>query len=325
MAAEKDYTPLGVFIVVVLAVVLATALLFIQRLRTRVVIGAVTYTNENVNGLDISSPVRFRGVPIGRVTNIRVDPRGFIVEIDFEMFVDRLTAIGQSEQIIKSMKRLEEIKAAAPHLRSQVVANPVNGEAYLLLDIPMNPPPPIQLGFTPNTGYYVPSVPSSLSTVQDQLPALLDQAQGTLKTLREIVARVPASLDRSDRFFMSIERLVRDSDLPALSSDSRRFFTTTKDQMQRITSELDGVVGRNGTLTKFIEDTEAAIKDADLPATSRATREAAERSRLAADDLRRSLPAMKQSFEELRELARHLQEEPESVVYGQRPPQVKHQ
>lgn len=324
MAAEKDYTRLGVFIVVVLAVVLATALLFIQRFKTRAVIGAVTYTNENVSGLDISSPVRFRGVPIGRVANIRVDPRGSIVEIDFEMFVDRLTEIGESEQVINSIKTLEQIKAAAPYLRSQVVANPVNGEAYLLLDIPKNPPPPIQLGFTPNK-LYVPSVPSALSSVQDRLPALLDQAQGTLKTLREIVARVPTSLDRSDRFFVSMERLVRESDLPGLSSDSRRFFTTTSDQMQRITSELDGVVGKNGNLTKFIEDTEAAIKDADLPATSRATREAAERSRLAADDLRRSLPAMKQSLEELRELARQLQEEPESVVYGQRPPQVKHQ
>ena len=37
-----------------------------------------------------------------------------------------------------------------PKLRAQVVGNPVTGEAYLLLDVPKNPPPPLALGFTPD-------------------------------------------------------------------------------------------------------------------------------------------------------------------------------
>ncbi len=94
MAVEKSYARLGLFLVVVLVVVLATALLFIQRLRSRAVIEAVTYTTENVSGLEVSSPVRYRGVSIGRVSEVRVDPRDVIVEIDFEMFPDRLNTIG---------------------------------------------------------------------------------------------------------------------------------------------------------------------------------------------------------------------------------------
>jgi len=42
MAAEHSYARLGFFLVVVLVVVLATGLLFIQRLRSREVIEAVT-------------------------------------------------------------------------------------------------------------------------------------------------------------------------------------------------------------------------------------------------------------------------------------------
>ena len=45
-----------------------------------------------------------------------------------------------------------------------------------------------------------------------------------------------------------------------------------------------------------------------------------ERASLAADDLRRSLPAIRQSLDELRDLARQIQEQPESVMYGPRPP-----
>ena len=58
------------------------------------------------------------------------------------------------------------------------------------------------------------------------------------------------------------------------------------------------------------------IEAADLPASARATREAMDLTSLAAEDLRRSLPAIRESLGQLRELARQLQEQPESVVHG---------
>ena len=320
MAVEKSYARLGLFIVVVLVVVLATAVLFIQRLKSHQVIGMVTYTNEDVSGLDVSSPVRYRGVFVGSVTNVRVDPHGNIVEIDFELFVDRLNTIGAN---IKAIRRISDIEGVAPRLRARIVGNPVTGEAYLLLDIPKNPPPSIELGFKPNRTY-VPSLPSTFASVQDRLPELLDRTEATLQTLTQIVTRIPNSLDRSDRFFTHVERIMQESQLPALSADSRRFFTTTSGQMEQITSQLDGVIGAEGTLVKFSEEARTAIKAADFPGTTQSTRDAAESSRLAADDLRRSLPTIRDSLEQMRELARHLEEQPESVLYGPRPQDEKH-
>ena len=34
--------------------------------------------------------MRYRGVPVGRVSNLRVEPGGRTIEIDFELFPDRL-------------------------------------------------------------------------------------------------------------------------------------------------------------------------------------------------------------------------------------------
>ena len=116
---------------------------------------------------------------------------------------------------------------------------------------------------------------------------------------------------------------IQQSNLPALSADSRQFFATTSAQIERMTSELEGVVGTQGTLVTFVEEARAAIKAADLPATNESARSAAEQTTLAADDLRRSLPAIRDSLEQLRDLARQLQEQPESVVFGPRPPAVK--
>ena len=227
MAVEKSYARLGFFIVVAVVVILATAVLFIQRMRTRAVIALVTYTTENVSGLDVSSPVRYRGVPVGRVTDLSVDPCENTVEIDFEVFLDRLNTIGFN---ISRIRKLAEIAGELPRLRAQIIGNPVTGDAYLLLDVPKNPPPGMALGFKP-TRPYVPSIPSIRATVQDRLPAVLDRAEATLQTLREIVGRISDSLDRSDRFFTNVERTVQESQLPTLSADSRKFFTTTSAQI----------------------------------------------------------------------------------------------
>ena len=181
----------------------------------------------------------------------------------------------------------------------------------------------MSLGFKP-TRPYVPSIPSLRATVQDRLPAVLDRAEATLQTLREIVGRIPESLDRSDRFFTNVERTVQESQLPALSADSRKFFTTTSTQVEQIRSEMDGLMGTEGSLVKFTEEARAAIKAADFPAATQSARDAADSSRLAADDLRRSMPAIRDSLEQMRELARMLEEQPESMVYGPRPTKVKH-
>jgi len=319
MAVEKSYARLGLFLVVVLVVVVATALLFIQRWRSRAVIAMVTYTNENVSGLEVSSPVRFRGVSLGRVSEVRVDPREVIVEIDFEMFPDRLNTIGISTERVGQIR---DLRGMFPNLRASMVSNPVTGEAYLLLDVPENPPTPMTLAFTPDRPY-VPWVPTTLATVQDRLPAILERAEATLQTVTEIVSKVPESLDRSNRFFTNVERIFQESELPALSADSRKFFSATSGQIDKIATDLERVIGTDGTLVTFVENANAAIKAADLPTTNQSARAAADQTALAADDLRRTLPAIRDSLDQLRDLARQLQEQPESVVYGPRPPVEK--
>jgi len=315
MAVERSYARLGLFLVVALGVLVATALLFLQRARSRAVIEMVTYTRENVSGIDVSSPVRYRGVPLGRVTEVRVDPRSRTIQIDFEVFLDRLNTVGANVQRIRETADLEGMFTK---LRAQVIGNPVTGEAYLLLDAPEDPPPALDLGFKPDRAY-IPSMPTTLSAIRDRVPEVLERAEATLRVLENIVVRMPDSLDRADRFFTNIDRVVQQSDLPALSADSRKFFASTSVQIEQIASELEGMIGNQGRLVALIDEARSAVKAADLPATNQSARAAADQTTLAADDLRRSLPAIRDSLEQLRDLARQLQEQPESMVYGPRP------
>src|SRR5678815_4477558 len=194
----------------------------------------------------------------------------------------------------------------------------VTGEAYLLIDALENPPPAIALGFAP-TRAHIPSMASPRAAVTDRLPDVLERTEATLQVLREIISRIPNTLDRSDRFFTNVERIIRESDLPELSADSRMFFTTTTGQFGQMTSDLQAVIGPEGKLVTFLDDVRAAVEAADLSATNQAARAAADQTVLAADDLRRALPAIRDSLGQLSDLARQLQEQPESMVYGPRP------
>jgi phospholipid/cholesterol/gamma-HCH transport system substrate-binding protein len=311
MAVEKSYARLGLFLVVTLVVVFATALFFIQRMKSREVIDLVTYTTGNVTGLEVGSPVRFRGVPIGRVEALRIDQHGSLIEVDFEVFLDRLYDVSSD------VERVQRLAAtgAFPHFRASIVSNPVTGDSYLFMDIPPNPPPPIALTFTP-TRVYVPYMPTILTTAQDRLPELLERSAHAMQTLETILNQIPDSLERSNRFFNNMERVVETSDLPALSAESRTFFATTSAQIHQITSDLHTALGPDGTLERFAGDMRTSITTADLAGTTQRTREAMNQTNLAADDLRRNLPAIRDSLAQLRDLARLLADQPEAVLYG---------
>ena len=301
------------FVVVSLVVILAAALFFIQRYRTQEVLRMVTYMDHTVAGLDISSPVRYRGVHVGRVDGIRIDPRGNLIEVDFEVFLDRLATIGGD---VKRVRALADLPVF-PQLRTQVINNPVTGEGYLLVDIPPNPPPAMTLGFTPPRPY-IASMPSLLDSVSNRLPEVLERAEATLTVLREIVARIPDSLDRSDRFFTTVEQILRSSNLPQLSADLQAFSKASTTEIAQMRADAAEFFKASETLVKFADEARSAIRDADVENSSKAARDAADRTSLAADDLRRMLPAFRESLETLRDLARRLEEQPESVVYGPR-------
>jgi phospholipid/cholesterol/gamma-HCH transport system substrate-binding protein/paraquat-inducible protein B len=263
MAVDKSYARLGFFVVIALVVVLATAAFFIQRVRSRPLLRVVTYTTQNVSGLEIASPVRFRGVTVGRVSELRLDARGSVIEINFDLFLDRIQSLGHSAERVQQLAD----QGLVTQLRAQVLGNPVTGDAYLLLDMPKDPPPPLlTLDFTPDRPY-VPMMLSPLGQVQDRLPEVMERAEVVLQTLNGIITRMPDSLDRSDRFFANVEQIFRESKLPELSADSRKFFSMTSEQIGQLSSNLERVIGPGGTLERMIEEAREANKAADLPAT----------------------------------------------------------
>jgi paraquat-inducible protein B len=126
-----------------------------------------TYITESVAGLDIGAPVRFRGVRIGRVSEIALatavygrstggstDAANRLVLIRFAVDPDRY---GEGADVAG---------AVAAGLRVRIASQGVTGISYLEVDFVGDPAraPPIEVPWTPRYPV-IPSVPSTITQV----------------------------------------------------------------------------------------------------------------------------------------------------------------
>jgi len=134
-----------------------------------------TYFQESVQGLDIGTAVKFRGVTIGKITDIGLvsaeypPPNGaFKNEKVYQQVVVRFSVdprkIGESVNV----------KQAVLHgLRVQIAPQGITGLAYLELTFVMPSAYPITpVPWTPDSPV-LPSIPSTLTQVQDAVTQLL--------------------------------------------------------------------------------------------------------------------------------------------------------
>ena len=257
---------------------------------------SVAFFDESVQGLDVGSPVKFRGVTVGTVANITIAPDHRHVQVTSDVYVDAVRSLGISNGA-------PDPKSGQPfmpeNLRVQLVAAGITGVRYLEVDFfdPHRYPPP-PLPFSPPWNY-VPSAPSTLHSLEDaaldfanRLPGLGDQATATLTEGRETLG--------------SVHRL--------------------SDELQGDNGRLTRLLARLDTTANTLE---TAVRESQPGATASALRAASVSVSGAAtgvtgsvgdvrDDLRADLIALRDTLDVIRALAESLDRDPSLLVRGRR-------
>ncbi len=165
----------------------------------------VTYFDESVQGLDEESPVKFRGVTIGSVSQISIAPDGRHVQVQSALDVRVLENLGLDPDAL----------GAPADLRFQLASAGLTGLKFLQVDFfaPGSQPPPVLPFNTPDN--YIPAASSMLKSIEDSViqtvgrfPETADQVLAMLRNINEILEdihdkkipeRVLATLDKFDR------------------------------------------------------------------------------------------------------------------------------
>lgn len=150
MAREADKFKVGLFVIVsvvvlVIVVVWLGASKFFQRYEHY-----VTYFDESISGLDIGSPVSFRGVPVGLVSDIDIAPDGKLIEIqikiragqhippDYYAMLELKGITGQRAININQIRQSDLIKPVSFSFKAPLPLIPSYPSGAVQLDVALN-------------------------------------------------------------------------------------------------------------------------------------------------------------------------------------------
>jgi phospholipid/cholesterol/gamma-HCH transport system substrate-binding protein/paraquat-inducible protein B len=167
MTEEVKYRRLGVFVFAALALLVGVLFVLGGRSLFQPTYTFETYFNDSVAGLEVGSPVRFRGVPLGQVTEILPS----LTEYEWDVPVTkRRDYIVVRVTIVQSREWIERIRGQTGDmikagLRAQTQMAGITGQLYLSLDL-LDPQeyPPLPFDWKPKYAY-VPSAPSFTSQI----------------------------------------------------------------------------------------------------------------------------------------------------------------
>lgn len=207
-STATNHWKLGFFVLIAILAAIGVTFWIGARRFERDSFKAISYFDESVQGLEVGSPVKWRGVTVGTVAEITVAPDGRQVQVTSDIYTDALQRLGLAQP-------REGGAFIDPNLRMQLASAGITGVRFLQTDFfdPERYPPPA-LSFAPPWNY-VPSTRSTLKSVEDsaldilnKFPDLEDDARQALVDLR----RTLGSVDRATAWIQaddgSVNRLL---------------------------------------------------------------------------------------------------------------------
>jgi phospholipid/cholesterol/gamma-HCH transport system substrate-binding protein len=194
MTGGTNHWKLGLFVIIGIGVALAALVTLGAQQWTDKTVTYFSFFDESVQGLEVGSPVKFRGVTVGRVAAIDIAPDRRHVEVENELFVEQLTRLG-----LHSIARGDTGISVQPNLRVQMAQTGITGVKFIQLDY-FDPKvyPLLPLPFKPprNT---IPVTPSTMKNLEDSVVRTANQFPDIATALLGTVTKLNALMDNVEQ------------------------------------------------------------------------------------------------------------------------------
>ncbi len=324
MSKKINKTAIGAFVLGAIALVVAGVLILGSgKFFTREYV-YITYFAGSVKGLSVGSPVMFRGVKVGTVTNIGIvfDPEKLQLRIPVVFTLD--------PQKFKATKvefhwAAESIKIAVDKgLRTQLqLQSIVTGQLMLSLDF-FPDKPAVYVGWDKSNKYpEIPSIPTPLEELQRTLEALplkkiVENLNDTLENLDKLVhslneKKTAETLVSTVRDVQTLVRNVNAKVDPLVAS-----ITRTSGAAEATLGETRAtVVAVRGDLKELVTSSKSAIESAQaVLKQSEQTLQAYSPDSPLITEFNKTLRELSSASRSFRYLSDYLERHPESLLRG---------
>lgn len=242
---------------------------------------AAAYFTESVQGLEADSPVKFRGVPVGRVKAIRMAPDGRLIEVFMSLN--------------KNFKLTEDLGVKMNLLG-------LTGLKYIEMDTfrPEQAQEPIVLDFKPPY-HVIATYPSDIREIGNALELIFQRFKTVdVEKISAHMLRVSARLDK----------MLADSRLDTLGTDIADTLKEIKETSKKMNDEItrgQPIKSLNKTLEKASEL---------LQEGTETTRSADRFIRRADNNLNQLSQKLERSADNLIDFTRMIKLKPSSIIFG---------
>jgi paraquat-inducible protein B len=296
MTTPTNHWKLGLFVVAAAGCALAFLIWLGSQSFRKETVRYVSYFDEPVTGLDVGSPVSFRGVRLGNVEEIDIAPDRRHVEVAYDLQVELLEHMGLAK------KHGRHVQMRVPDdVRVQISSSGVTGVKHVKLDYLKNSPV-VKLPF-PVPENYIPASPSTLKNLEDAVTRALDD-------LPEVVAKALAVLTRTEALIASVQQAALPEKASALLTHASETVDVIhgkvagvdsvgiSNQTNQVLAQLNDVLARANNLVKRV-DGDSGL----LVSVQRATDAMGE----VAVDARGTTPKLNQTLENVSDMAVSMQ------------------
>jgi phospholipid/cholesterol/gamma-HCH transport system substrate-binding protein len=280
MSSQAEKFKIGLFVVVSLSLAVAI-FIWLGASRyfedTRL---AVAFFSESVQGLEKDSPVKFRGVTIGRVKDIRLAPDGELIEV--------VLSLNKSFNI--------EDRGITINLLG------LTGLKYLEMDTfsPKDKKEPIKLTFTPEY-QVIPTYPSDIREIGNALNKLFLKVKDVdVASISYHLLRVSARMDK----------ILSDPGLDNLGSDAASTMSEMKDSARKLNQEITRIQ-RSKTIPRTLESATQLMQQ-----TTETVRSANRLISRTDNNISQLIRKLDVSANNLREATRRWKESPIRTLFG---------
>lgn len=275
MSTPTNHWKLGLFVVVGFMIAMGAVVFLSARSLQQEAVQYKTYFDESVQGLEVGSPVKFRGVTIGSVSNIGVAPDRRHVEVSCDLAVKDLNALGLSVEKARGLKTKLRIPS---DLRVQLGSSGITGVKFIQTDFfrpESYPPLPLTFDVPEN---YIPAAPSMMKNLEnsvvqavDRFPALAEQALVVLSRMGDVVEgvegeRLPqkasVTLAQVNAFLAEARSTMASMNLVLVRAGGDKGLMTS---LQRTSDAVGGMAQNANRVGPELED---ALRDVQAAATS---------------------------------------------------------
>jgi ABC-type transporter Mla subunit MlaD len=318
MTGGTNHWKLGLFVIIGIAVALAALVtLGAQRWNDKTVT-YFSFFDESVQGLEVGSPVKFRGVTVGRVATIDVAPDRRHVQVENELFLEQLTRLG-----LDSIARGDS-GSARPNLRVQMAQTGITGVKFIQLDFfdpkvyPLQPLPfKVPQNTLPVTASTMKNLEDSVVRTANQFPDIATALLGTVTKLNSLMDNVEQqrlpnragdTINEANAAMAELRGQLKAVNAAALSASAEKNLT-----------ELNRALTGVNRLLERLDDDRGLMESAEMAAKSMS--EVARGAQAVGPELELTLREVRGAARSIRRFVDALERDPDMLLKGRAGPQ----